>query len=83
MTCRVDCDEVYRGMARNMLNDRLYGHQSSLNKLDRAEAPEEIKKSNPINSAGYTCTHHGSKLSITLRILAQIHNDIHRWKGNG
>ncbi len=31
-------------MSTNTLNERLYGHQSSLNKLDRAETPEEIEK---------------------------------------
>jgi hypothetical protein len=42
--CQIDCDEVYRGMSTNTLNERLYGHQSSLNKLDRAETPEEVEK---------------------------------------
>jgi hypothetical protein len=42
--CQIDCDEVYRGMSTNTLNDRLYGHQSSLNKLDRAVTSEEIEK---------------------------------------
>jgi hypothetical protein len=30
-------------MSTNMLNERLYGHQSSLKKLDRADSPEEFE----------------------------------------
>jgi hypothetical protein len=44
ISCQIDCDEVYRGMSTNTLNVRLNGHQSSLNKLDKAVTPEQIER---------------------------------------
>jgi hypothetical protein len=62
-------------MSTNMLNERLYGHQSSLKKLDRTETPQEIE--NAIQSTALVKHAHttGHKFDLPkARILVQTKN---------